>query len=425
MKRRIGLISTHGYVAAEPPLGAPDTGGQVVFVLELARKLGLFGYQVDLWTRRFEEQSETEEIGENARIIRVPCGGDAFIEKEYLYLKLAEWFENARLYIKQHQLTYDFINSHYWDAGMAGMMLAKELDIPHIHTPHSIGSWKKEQMMADYPGSAEMMEKKYNFKGRIHNEKLVYHAADLVIATTHIQKDKLESSYELASDKIRVIPPGYDDNRFYPVGDATRDMIRRQLGFEKPTIVAISRLAANKGLDLLIDGFKSLHDRLSDTKLVLAVGHEDRSENENKLYEQLCRQRDDYGLQNEIDFIGYIEDEDLADYYRAADVFVMPSRYEPFGMTSVEAMACGTPTVITIHGGLFRILEHGIHTLFVDPFDKEDIGITLFKALTYPTLKRRMRQSGAQIARSRFTWTGIAQQLLNAAENLEHVSGTV
>jgi mannosylfructose-phosphate synthase len=420
LKKRVAMISTHGYVAADPPLGAPDTGGQVVFVLELARKLGLFGYKVDIWTRRFDNQPQLEKVDDNVRVIRIPCGGETFIPKEYLHLKIPEWFENARRFIRKQRLAYDFINSHYWDAGMAGLLMAEELQIPHIHTPHSIGSWKKTQMKADCPEDVDQFEAKYNFTTRIYHERLLYHDCDRVVATTPIQQDKLISDYDLAAGKIRIIPPGYDDNRFFPVGDATREVVRRQLGFTGKTIVAISRLAENKGLDLLVDGFNVLAKKMPDVRLLAAIGHERRTPAEQVQLDELKRKRADYGLEERIDFVGYVRDEDLADYYRAADVFVLPSRYEPFGMTAIEAMACGTPTVITIHGGLYRILEYGIHTLFTDPFDAEDLGVTLMKSLQYPTLRQRLCQSGSQIARSRFTWTGIAQQLLNAIESMRH-----
>src|SRR5688572_24704853 len=92
---RIAMISTHGYVAARPPLGAADTGGQVVYVLELSKKLAQLGYEVDIWTRQFEDQPELEPVAEQVRIIRVPCGGPEFISKEYLSQKLPQWGENA------------------------------------------------------------------------------------------------------------------------------------------------------------------------------------------------------------------------------------------------------------------------------------------------------------------------------------------
>ena len=136
------MVSTHGYVASNPPLGAADTGGQVVYVLELAKKLGQLGFDVDVWTRRFEDQPEIDIVNSRVRVLRAPCGGSQFIPKEYLHRELMEWCENALRYIKRHRLGYQFINSHYWDAGVAGQRLAEALRVPHVHTPHSLGIWK-------------------------------------------------------------------------------------------------------------------------------------------------------------------------------------------------------------------------------------------------------------------------------------------
>ena len=136
---RIGMVSTHGYVAAEPPLGAADTGGQVVYVLELSKKLAQLGYEVDIWTRRFEDQPMFDVINDQVRIIRMPCGGRNFIGKEYLYRHLAEWAEHVLRFIGKRQLTYQFFDSHYWDAGYATQRLTEALNVPHVHTPHSLG----------------------------------------------------------------------------------------------------------------------------------------------------------------------------------------------------------------------------------------------------------------------------------------------
>ncbi|MGF1678912.1 MAG: glycosyltransferase [Candidatus Methylacidiphilales bacterium] len=413
---RIAMVSTHGYVAANPPLGAADTGGQVVYVLELSKKLAQLGYEVDIWTRQFESQPPVDVISDQVRVLRVPCGGSDFIPKEYLYKKLHEWGENALRFIREHNLHYTFINSHYWDAGLAGQHLAEVLRIPHIHTPHSLGLWKKRQMETDYQHDPASFEETFNFTKRIHYENQLYRESQLVIATTPVQTDMLRADYELPTSKILMIPPGYDDNRFFPTGAATREAIRQRLGFKGKVILALGRLASNKGYDLLIQAFREVAIREPDAHLHLAVGGEKMDSGEKQILEECHAIAAQLDLQDRIHFTGYVSDEDLPDTYRAADVFVLSSRYEPFGMTAIEAMACGTPTVATTHGGLFRVLRFGVDGLFADTFDSADLGITMLKPLRHQKLWDRLSRNGAQTARSLFTWTGIAQQLICAFE---------
>lgn len=410
------MISTHGYVASVPPLGAADTGGQVVYVLEIAKKLSQLGYEVDVWTRRFEDQDEIDPVDEHVRIIRMPCGGSEFIPKEYLYRELPEWERNALRFIGEQGLRYEFINSHYWDAGIAGEHLARSLGIPHLHTPHSLGIWKLREMERDFPESRNRFEEKYNFTERIRHEQDIYSDCDMVIATTPSQMDMLQEDYKVAEKKCRMIPPGYDDNKFFPVGAATRQGIRQRLGLTGKAVLGLGRLAPNKGYDLLINAFAVLAQREPDAILHLAIGGEVLGEVEQQLLDELKQQTEALGLAEKVRFSGYVPDEELADYYRAADLFVLSSRYEPFGMTAVEAMACGTPVVVTIHGGLWRAVTYGRHALFADPFDKEDLGITMLKALRYERLRRRLSRMGTHRARGLFTWSGIAQQILAAVE---------
>jgi mannosylfructose-phosphate synthase len=410
------MVSTHGYVSPAPPLGAADTGGQVVYVLELSKKLAQLGYQVDIWTRQFEGQPLSEAVNERVRIVRVPCSGPSFIAKEYLHESLSEWSENALRKLEQQALSYDFVNSHYWDGGIAGRYLAAALRVPHLHTPHSLGAWKQRQMRTDYPDDAAQFERTYNFGERIRSEREIYHDADLVIATTPDQTDVLREAYEVPAEKLRMIPPGYDDTRFFPVGQSTRSLLRQRLGFDGKVVLALGRIATNKGYDLLIQGFADVARRIPEARLHLAIGG-DRSEPAEVQILERCRETARaLNLESRVRFAGYVPDDELPDLYRAADVFVLSSRYEPFGMTAVEAMACGTPTVVTTHGGLFRVLRFGINGLFADPFDSSDLGITMLKPLQYPRLSERLSRYGAQTARLLFTWTGIAQQLLGAAE---------
>lgn len=418
VRERIAMVSTHGYVAAEAPLGMPDTGGQVVFVLELSKKLAQLGYKVDIWTRRFEDQPEIEEVEENVRIIRMKCGGKEFIPKEYLYKKLPEWTENALRYIKDNDLTYEFINSHYWDAGLAGQHLAEVLDIPHIHTPHSIGVWKRRKMETDFPDDKDKFDETYNFSRRIHHETTLYRECDMVIATSPMQLDIFYKDYDLPRDKVRMIPPGYDDNRFFPVSEATQMAIREdfKLPSDKKIVASIGRLSRNKGFDLLVEAFSVVAERAEDVILRLAVGSESDSNVEDPIRAELEKRIKELGLEDRVILSDSLPDEEMADFYRAADVFCLPSRYEPFGMTAIEAMACGTPTIVTTHGGLYRTLTYGTDALFADTFDKVDFGITILKAIRYKKIRDRMALEGAHTVRSLFTWTGIAQQLLKLVE---------
>ena len=422
---RIAMVSTHGYVAAVPPLGAADTGGQVVYVLELSRKLALLGYEVDIWTRRFEDQPEIERVADRVRIIRMPCGGPDFLPKEYLCDHLPEWNEHALKFIADHGLEYRFIDSHYWDAGLAAQHLATVLKVPHIHTPHSLGLWKQRQMEADFPGCAAEFEQRYNFERRVRDERKLYADCDIVVATTPPQLDLIVREYEVPAGKVRMVPPGYDDHRFYPVSDASRDAIRQRLGFEGKVVLAVGRLARNKGYDLLIDSFAVLARRVPDAVLYLAVGGSGSNPHEQKLLAELHERAQQTGYADRIRFASFIPDAELADYYRAADLFVLSSRYEPFGMTAIEAMASGTPTVVTVHGGLYRALSFGRHALFADPFDCDDLGITMAKVFRHPRLRQRLARMGAHKARSLFTWTGIAHQLVAAVEHRMAVAVTL
>ena len=414
---RIAMVSTHGYVAANPPLGAADTGGQVVYVLELAKKIALLGYQVDIWTRRFEQQSEIERVTDRVRIVRMPCGGTEFLPKEYLCDALPEWNEHALRFIKRHGLVYNFINSHYWDAGLAAQHLCNVLGVPHVHTPHSLGGWKQRQMLTDFPESADEFEKRYNFNRRVAEERQLYADCDIVVATTPQQLDLVVADYETPAGKVRMVPPGYDDHRFYPVSDASREGIRQRLGFKGKVVLAVGRLARNKGYDLLIESFAVLAARVPDAVLHLAVGGKEMNPTEEKILADLKDRAAKSDYADRIQFGSFIADADLPDYYRAADLFVLCSRYEPFGMTAIEAMASGTPTVVTVHGGLYRALSFGRHALFADPFDREDLGITMAKVFRHPRLRQRLARMGAHKARSLFTWTGIAHQLVGAVEH--------
>jgi mannosylfructose-phosphate synthase len=280
-------------------------------------------------------------------------------------------------------------------------------------------------MERDYPGDTAKFEKQYNFSRRVTDERELYADCSLVVATTPPQLDFIIQDYGVPPEKVRMVPPGYDDNRFYPVGEASREAIRQRLGFTGQVVLALGRLARNKGYDLLIEAFSVVAQRHPEAVLHLAIGGEDANEFEQKLFAELRDLAAKSSAPDRIKFDSFISEEDLPDVYRAADMFVLSSRYEPFGMTAIEAMASGTPTVVTVHGGLYRALTFGRHALFADPFDREDLGITMAKIFRHPRLRGRLARMGAHKARSLFTWTGIAQQLVAVVEQRPSASLTL
>jgi len=403
------IISLHGYVAAEAELGKPDTGGQVVYVLELAKRFSRLGQRVDLVTRRFEDQPVYDEINNNLRVWRIPFGGKDFIRKEDMHDHISDFVTNFLAAIRASGTQYSIVYSHYWDAGWAGQKIVDELDIPHVHTPHSLGWWKKENMGTDMDPAD--MEKQYRFEERLRKEFLVYQMCDHVIATTEQQAELLLAEYDLLNRRMTVIPPGMAENRFSPVRQAERKQLQAQYGLQAHDVLTLGRMAHNKGYDLLLRALPTLFDLVPEARLIAAIGGEGSTQDEEGVG-SLKMIAEELGITEQIQWVNYIADEDLPNYYRAASVFSMSSRYEPFGMVAIEAMACGTPTIITVHGGLFELIDYGHHALYADPNRPVEYGTMLAVPMLYPKLAHQLSVDGARFARRNFGWTGIAKKTL-------------
>lgn len=414
----IMMISLHGYVAAEPELGKPDTGGQVVYVLELAKRFSRLGRRVDLITRRFEEQPEMDQINDNLRVWRIPFGGKEFIRKEDMHDHIKDFVTNLLTTVRRRNYQYDIVYSHYWDAGWAGQKIAEELEIPHVHTPHSLGWWKQQNMGNDM--AAAEMETRYRFQERIRKEFLVYQMSDMVIATTEPQSELLMAHYDLLERRIQVVPPGMDESRFAPVRQEERQALLQRYQLRPQDVLTLGRMAHNKGYDLLIQALPTLFELVPQARLVAAIGGEGSAQDAQGVAE-LKQIAEGLGVSDRIVWVNYVADEDLANYYRAAAVFSMSSRYEPFGMVAIEAMACGTPTVITVHGGLSELVDYGRHALYADPSRPLEYGTMLAFPMLYPELAHQLSVEGARFARRNFGWTGIAKKMLNLFESARQV----
>jgi mannosylfructose-phosphate synthase len=178
-------------------------------------------------------------------------------------------------------------------------------------------------------------------------------------------------------------------------------------------------MAHNKGYDLLLRAMRTVLKRVKEARLLLAVGSTEPSDRELEQIDELRELAHQLGIYEHVLFRDYIPDDLLADHYRVADVFALSSRYEPFGMTAVEAMACGTPVAVTTEGGLWELVDWGIEALYANPFDPEEFGHALATVLQYPEVAAQLAKFGSQRARASFTWTGVAQQLLGVLQGVE------
>lgn len=407
--KSILMISLHGYVGANAELGKPDTGGQVVYVLELAERFSRLGKKIDLVTRQFEDQPEYDIIDENNSVWRIPFGGKKFIRKEDMHDHLKKFVTNCLAAIKKEGKKYDVVYSHYWDAGWAGQKISEELGISHVHTPHSVGWWKQHTMGSDM--DEKEMEKTYRFKERIRKEYFVYQMCNHIIATTIPQVDLLTKQYDVLPKNCTMIPPGIDENRFFPVPSKENDRVRVKYDIHPTDILTLGRMAHNKGYDLLIRALPTVFDLCPEARLVAAIGS-DNSNQDDEGVKKLKELATELGVMDKIKWKSYIADEDLANVYRSANIFAMPSRYEPFGMVAIEAMACGTPSVVTVHGGLYDLIDFGNQALFADPHRSTEFGAMMAMPLLYPKMRNELSVEGARFARRNFGWTGIAKRMI-------------
>jgi len=325
------------------PLGSRDTGGMSVYIRETARELGQMGHRVDIFTRRTADVGDpVTDLAENVRLVHLSTGNGRDVPKDVLHRHTADFHRALESCRNRHFLDYDLIHSHYWLSGSLGEMARESWQRPHIVTFHTLGAVKNGIGV----GQPEPLL-------RIATEKNLAATCERVLSTTPKDKVQLIRFYDAVSDKIGVVPCGVDLNLFRPL-DTT--VARRRLGFESdhPIVLFVGRFDSVKGIDRLVTAMTYLRRRES-LRLVLVGGDGPASPETRRLQKQAR----DLGLQDTVTFAGRIDQDRLPPYYSAADVLVVPSLYESFGLVGLEALACGTPVVATPVGAMESILQQG------------------------------------------------------------------
>lgn len=410
------MLNPQGYVSYPPPLGKTDTGGQTLYVLQLARALGKKNIKVDIITRQFDNQPEEEQVFENVKIIRIPCGPKTFVQKEKMYEHMHEFTENIMHHMQKKRKEYDIIHSHYWDGGYAGNLLSKMLDIPHVHTPHSLGKLKKVEMQSVEEVPLSKLKPMYRYHVRIAIEQQILNKAKAVVVICETSRIQILQHYMIDFEKLKVIYPGVDTNIFTPEKNAAD----KQVNLHQNAILAVCRLVPAKGVDRLIDALYTIKNKIPfhlyiGGDLVEYGKSDEEIETTNRLQELIKK----YKMEKQITFLGILpHDTLLPAYYRAASVFVLPARYEPFGLTTLEAMASGTPPIVTTVAGSREVIVDGVNGLLVDTHDRKELAESILKLLNDSKLNKNMSQNAALTVKENYSWDKVVIKFIDLYKSL-------
>ena len=405
---RVAMLSTHGYFDPVPKLGRTDTGGQVVFVLELAKALSRLGIETDIYTRWFDQsQPQIDPVPDSpsTRVIRIPAGPWEFIDKEEIYDVLPELAANMTTFIREQKLDYALFHGHYVDAGIVTLDVATALGKPAFFTAHSLGGWKRQQM----GGDPDEMEAKFRFRHRITEELRIFNSVAAQTVTSIVQRDKLDELYGFSADNVAVIPPGVDLHRFRPLSEGETNI---NTNLPARYVFCLSRIDSNKGHDLLLYAFDIVRREVPDIHLVIGGGSASPEEREAGILSDLRSIIKERNMADCVSFSGYVSDDMMAPTYRHAQMFVLPSLFEPFGMTAQEAMACGVPVVASRLGGIRDVITTGENGLLVDPSDTEEFAAGMIRLLEDDQLRTAIGTAGLRSVVDNYSWEAIASRFI-------------
>jgi D-inositol-3-phosphate glycosyltransferase len=402
----IAMISYH--TCPLEILGGKNTGGMNVYVRELARFLGRAGIHVDVFTRSQNEHipQVSHDLGNFNRVVHIPAGPETNLPKSELAEYTSELADGILAFSRRKDIHYDLIHAHYWMSGVAGAILKDEWHVPMLQMFHTLGLMK--QRVGRTP---EEREGDY----RVNGERAVILAADRIVAATEAERSQLELLYGVNHEKVTIIPPGVDTHHFYPI---PQDEAREAVGIPSEDRMAlfVGRIEPLKGLDTLIRAMallkKNCKTFVCPHYLVVIGGDpeeglQDMTSEMNRL-QSLCNE---LGLDEMVIFLGKRDQNSLPYYYSAAEVVVVPSHYESFGMVALESMACGTPVVASQVGGLAYLIKDGETGFFVPAEAPEALAGKLRLLFVNHDLRARFGKNAAAYARD-FGWEIITSQII-------------
>ncbi len=388
--RRIAVFSMHTSPLAQA--GTGDGGGMNVYVRALASALTRAGVECDVYTRAESlHQPAIVQVEPGFRVLHVDAGPRIPVPKHALH-DLVEPFADAALARMLEQDPVDVLHGNYWLSGAVAHRLKHLLDLPLVATFHTLARVKADAGIDDDP----------THRSRV--EHAVVACADLMLASTADERAQLSGLYDAEPQRIEIVPPGVD-HLVFSTGD--REAARRRLGVDAPRVLLfVGRIQPLKGTDLAVRCLAALDD---PSVMLVVVGGPSGSEGEHELA-RVRALADDLGVATQIRWVRPQRHDRLADYYRAADVCIVPSRAESFGLVALEAAACGTPVVAADVGGLRSLVDRDETGFLVEGRDPADYAGPVEKLLAFDQLRIEMGSNA--VARSlRYSWSMTAARL--------------
>lgn len=388
-------------------LGGKNTGGMNVYVRKLSRELRRRGWAVDIFTHADSlEQPAVVHMGRNLRVIHTVAGPVRHIDKNELYHHVPEFAENVIAMANAEGLTYDVIHSHYWLSGLVAETLRDEWNVPVIQMFHTLAAMKNRVAQSESERELDI---------RYESEQRIMAFADRLVAANPIDRQHMLDHYDADPEKITVVPCGIDRNLFHPI---PQDEARVELGVpaDQKLVLFVGRIEPLKGIDTLIRAVGRVAERRSEWRntLRLNIVGGNTSDNPEGLTPEMRRLRalrDERELSSVVTFTGAQPQEVLPYFYSAADVVVMPSHYESFGLVALEAMACGTPVIASNVGGLTYTIRDGETGYLVPPKTPDVLADKLELLLEKDVLRERMGRNDV-VRAQRFEWPAITDEIL-------------